>query len=422
MPSPIFHHEQHLAEYSSKSNNSIGRLYPEDSSYQATNRTIWQRDRDRIIHSSAFRRLEYKTQVFANDTGDHYRTRLTHSIEVSQLARSIARHLHANEDLTEAIALGHDLGHPPFGHAGENGLNYAMSNWQAQNMGGFDHNAHSLRIITKLEQKYFAFDGLNLSWEVVEGLAKHNGPVIPQNDSQIRANNLPWALQIVADEWQLAGKPLDLDKFSSLEAQIAAIADDIAYHNHDIEDGIRAKLFGIEQLYDLPIIGEFIQQNYHRNIRIRRLLHEALRRMMSQMIIDVVSHTKNNITLLEKQLGHIPTNNDIRNSSRITCDFSKDFQEIIALLRSFLTTNMYHHPEVNIMSSRAKRITKGLFDFYMNESSCLPERWQQEIANYQQQYAQFAPEKICAMAVSDYIAGMTDRFAIQQINKIGLAI
>lgn len=373
-----------LAPYACHPDQSRGRRVEED---ECNTRSPHQRDRDRIIHSAAFRRLEYKTQVFVNHEGDHYRTRLTHSIEVSQLARSMCRVLGLNEDLGEALALAHDLGHTPFGHAGEDGLNEAM-----EDFGGFDHNAQTLRILTQLETRYADFDGLNLTWETLEGLAKHNGPVI----------ELPRAMQTYDG---IDG--LDLNSYASLEAQVSSLADDIAYNNHDIEDGLRAKLFTLDDLSELPMLGDIITQvmNNHPNIDRQRQTHEVIRRMINHMVGDLLAQVESNI-----KNNKIETVDDVRGLGQAIAHFSDEMQESHKAIKSFLMKNMYRHYKVNRMTSKAQRVVKELFDFFVNEPNCLPPWWHDltDGANTQN----------TAIHVADFIAGMTDRFALEEHSRI----
>jgi dGTPase len=352
-----------------------------------------QRDRDRIIHSTAFRRLEYKTQVFVNHEGDHYRTRLTHSLEVAQLARGIARSLQLNEDLAEALALAHDLGHPPFGHAGEDGLNAAMKNF-----GGFDHNAQTIRILTQLESKYADFDGLNLTWEVLEGIAKHNGPLVDQPKSK----PLPRALKNYAEQ-----QDLELASYASLEAQVAAIADDIAYNNHDIDDGLRARFFALEDLEQLPLLGELIAEvkAQHPLLSEQRAAHEVIRRMINRMVGDVLVTTREVIARLK-----ITTPEQVRGAGQTIVQFSSEMELVNKSIKTFLFKNMYRHFKVNRMTSKARRVVSELFVFFLEEPNCLPSVW----------YAQTdgAGTQRTAEVIADFIAGMTDRFALEEHARI----
>jgi dGTPase len=374
------------APYACMPEQSRGRLHAEPES---ANRSPFQRDRDRIIHSAAFRRLEYKTQVFVNHEGDHYRTRLTHSLEVGQLARSMSRSLGLNEDLAESVALAHDLGHPPFGHAGEYALQEAM-----QQFTGFDHNAQTIRVLTHLEQRYAEFDGLNLSWETLEGIAKHNGP-LKNPHPLLAAYN--------------ATHPLELDSWPSAEAQVASLADDIAYHNHDIDDGLRAGLFQVEDLAELPIVGEsfsLVRQTYP-NLQGLRLAHEGIRRVINRMVMDLLQQTQQNIVEF-----NITTVDQVRNLGHALVSFSPPMQQAHKELRRFLMESMYRHYKVNRMTSKARRIILALFDIFMQEPECLPTAWQD------QRGPQAKADTHRARLVSDYIAGMTDRYAIQEYQRL----
>jgi dGTPase len=374
-----------LTNFAVDENKTRGRMFVEnfdDSKY----RSIFGRDRDRIINSSAFRRLQYKTQVFVNHQGDHYRTRLTHTLEMAQIARWIAGALNANKDLAEIISLAHDLGHPPFGHAGEDALNLKM-----QNFGGFSHNAHTLKIITKIETRFIDFVGLNLSWETLEGVIKHNGAILDFSkiDKYILNFN-----QIY---------DLDLHKNPSIEAQISAISDDIAYNNHDIEDGLRAELFKVEDLFEIPLIGEIYQEILQKNPKIRQelLVGEAKKRITLAMVLDVIEHTKINL-----QKNNIKTLEDIKNFPKFLVEFSPKMQEIHLLIKKFLMQKMYRHQLVNVMTENAKQVINSLFDFHFLKPEILPkERFEEYLQN---KNSQNLAEIIC-----DYIAGMTDRFAIK---------
>ena len=374
-----------LATFAVDENKSRGRMFVEnfdDSKY----RSIFGRDRDRIINSSAFRRLQYKTQVFVNHQGDHYRTRLTHTLEMAQIARWIAGALNANKDLAEIISLAHDLGHPPFGHAGEEALNLKM-----QNFGGFSHNAHTLKIITKIETRFIDFVGLNLSWETLEGVVKHNGAILDFSkiDKYILNFN-----QIY---------DLELHKNPAIEAQISAISDDIAYNNHDIEDGLRAELFGVEDLFEIPLIGEIYQEILQKNPQIRQelLVGEAKKRITLAMVLDVIEQTKINL-----QKHNIKSLEDIKNFPKFLVEFSPKMQEIHLLIKKFLMQKMYRHQLVNVMTDNAKDVINSLFDFHFLKPEILPkERYEEYLQN---KNSQNLAEIIC-----DYIAGMTDRFALK---------
>ncbi len=389
--------KQHeLAPYASNPFKTRGRLYKEESS---SNRSEYRRDCDRIIHSTAFRRLEYKTQVFVNHEGDHYRTRLTHSLEVAQIARSISRNLSLCEDLAEALALAHDLGHTPFGHAGEDALSEAT-----KGLCDFDHNTQSFRIITNLEQKYASFDGLNLTWETLEGLVKHNGPLIGQyRNKDIYDGSLVATIAKFNDVFNL-----DLDKFPSLEAQIASFADDIAYNNHDIDDGIRAGLFSIEEVKQLPMVGNMFRElhNEFPDIAEARLIHEANRRMINRMVVDLTRQTLINI-----KENNIKTLEDVYNADRPLVSFSKNMAGNVRSIKEFLNEKMYKHYKVCRMSNKAKTIVKELFTVLYNKPECLPTNWRSrtEMAANDEQRARF---------VADFIAGMTDRFAIDEHKRL----
>lgn len=370
-----------LAAYAADARHNKGRRFAEDASLY---RTEFQRDRDRIIHSTAFRRLEYKTQVFVNHEGDHYRTRLTHSLEVAQIARVIAKVLMLDDDLTEALALAHDLGHTPFGHAGEEALREEM-----REFGGFCHNAHSIKLLTSLEKKYAAFDGLNLTWDVLEGIAKHNGPV----------KNPPRDL---AEYNQI--HDLKLHSFPSIEAQIAALADDIAYHNHDLDDGLRAGLFKMEELFHLPIIGKIFQDIYDelQNTDTQRIIYEAIRKLIGAMVMDLIDQTAGNI-----KSSNVSSVDEARNFGKAIAEFSSEMEEANKQLKSFLMQNMYRHYKVNRATSKARRVVRELFRFFYQEPECLPKNLQMLI-----------PSQTKAIVVSDYIAAMTDRYAMREYKKI----
>ncbi|MGB6229829.1 MAG: deoxyguanosinetriphosphate triphosphohydrolase [Litorimonas sp.] len=379
------------APYASDPYNARGRIIEQPT---ASERSPFQRDKDRIIHSSAFRRLKGKTQVFVAHEGDYYRTRLTHSIEVSQIARSIARVLGLDEDLAECLALAHDLGHPPFGHAGEDALSKAMAAY-----GGFDHNAQTLRIVTKLESRYAEFDGLNLTWETLEGIAKHNGPVVEREEDY---RTLPWALRAIPDY-----QALELHTYAGPEAQVAAISDDIAYINHDIDDGLRAGLFTVEDIMDVPFVGEAFAdvRSRYPNVSEDRQIHEAVRDMIGIMVADVLAETRRR---LERHNPQTP--DDIRHMPEAVCDFSEGFREKERPLRQFLITRMYKHYLVNRMMSQASRVVGELFGLFIAEPSVLPTDVQRGTAG------PHAPET--ARVVSDYIASMTDNFAIAEHRKL----
>ena len=373
-----------LADFACRPDTSRGRLVKEPAS---PTRSDFQRDRDRIIHSRAFRRLQYKTQVFVFHEGDHYRTRLTHSIEVAQIARSICRQLGLNEDLAETLALAHDLGHTPFGHAGEDALDEVMAPY-----GGFDHNEQTFRHLTLLEERYYAFDGLNMTWETLEGIVKHNGPVSGARPT-VSAFNQRW--------------DLELDSYASAEAQVAALADDIAYNNHDIDDGLRAGLFTMDDLKEVPLVNEVFAEAEARaddNSR-DRLKHEAVRRLINAMVHDVLREARKRIEKHKPQSAE-----DVRRAGEPLIAFSVQMRNNERALRDFLFHRMYRHYKVNRMTSKARRVVKELFTLYMEEPECLPELWQAK--------AKTGNDSQRARHVADYIAGMTDRFALDEHHKI----
>lgn len=378
------------APYASNPDETRGRLYPEPES---PTRSVFQRDRDRIIHSTAFRRLEYKTQVFVNHEGDHYRTRLTHSLEVAQIARSVSRALGLNEDLAEALALAHDLGHTPFGHAGEEALDAAMAGY-----GGFDHNDQTLRILTRLERRYADFDGLNLTWETLEGTVKHNGPLV----GGARTKPLPATIAAYVKDHDL-----ELDSWPSGEAQVAALADDIAYNNHDIDDGLRAELFTVEDLEPVPLVGPVFHELRRRypSLDGTRLIHEAIRRLIDRMASDLIAETGRRIADAD-----IRTATDIRRHGSAVVRFSETMREHDKALKSFLFERMYRHYRVNRMSSKARRIVHELFQLLHAEPQCLPTEWQL--------LAGGPGTPVTARAVADYIAGMTDRYALDEHDRL----
>ncbi len=371
------------APYACHPERSRGRLYAEPES---PTRTVFQRDRDRVIHSSAFRRLKLKTQVFVYHEGDYYRTRLTHSLEVAQIARSIARALGLDEDLTEALALAHDLGHTPFGHAGEEVLDRLLAPW-----GGFDHNVQTLRILTRLEHRYAEFDGLNLTWETLEGTVKHNGPLVGPD-----ADPVP---EVVAD--YVARHDLELATWPSAEAQVAALSDDIAYNNHDIDDGLRAGLFSIEDLTDVPLVGPVFREVRRRypGLETARLIHESVRRLIDTMVSDLIRETRRR--LAEAAPGSA---DEVRRLDRPVVAFSDEMRKNDGSLRKFLFENMYRHPKVNEMADHARRVVRDLFRIFMDSPDRLPDEWRRRPG--------IAEEGTRARLVADYIAGMTDRFAL----------
>ncbi len=380
-----------LAAWASKPDASRGRFHDEAPS---ATRTVFQRDRDRVIHASAFRRLKQKTQVFVAHEGDHYRTRLTHSLEVAQIARSIARTLALDEDLAEALALVHDIGHPPFGHAGEDQLDACMRDYE-----GFDHNAQTLRVVTRLEVRYPDFDGLNLSWETLEGLVKHNGPLLTPETGIV---DLPAAFR---DFPHL--EALELHTYAGPEAQVAALSDDIAYNNHDIDDGLAAGLFQIDDLMEIPLVGEVFRQvrDDYPALDERRIAYEAVRRLIGIWISDLTDETKRRVT--EDKPESV---GDVRASHRPVVAFSDQHDQRQRALRAFLHERMYKHYRVNRMRSQAKRIIKELFELFLNEPETLPPPWRQD--------GEQVTGARRARLVCDYIAGMTDSFAIEEHRRL----
>jgi len=372
-----------------------GRLHAEDES---ATRTAFQRDRDRIIHCGAFRRLKYKTQVFVYSEGENYRTRLTHSLEVAQIARSVCRFMGLNEDLGEALALAHDLGHTCFGHAGEEALQDCMADYN-----GFDHNAQSLRIVTKLEHRYAAFDGLNLTWEALEGLVKHNGPVIGATADAKRAG-APIPLAIT--EYN-AGHDLELATWPGPEAQVAAFADGIAYNAHDFDDGLRAGLFALEEVIALPMVGPIFKRVMDRypGIERTRLIHESLRRLIAAMVDDVILETHRRWTA-SKPLDAA----GVRGLGAPLVGFSAEVSEAETAIRTFLFSRMYRHTRVNRMTSKARRVVKALFSLLLAEPQLLPDDWRDG--------SEVAGSTRTARRVADYIAGMTDKFALDEHSRL----
>ncbi len=374
------------AAFSCDPQMSRGRLFSEGLS---SFRSPFQRDRDRIIHSSAFRRLKHKTQVFVEHEGDYYRTRLTHTIEVAQVARTIAGVLGLDTDLAEAIALAHDLGHTPFGHTGEDALAALMTPY-----GGFDHNAQAMRIVTKLERHYAEFDGLNLTWETLEGLAKHNGPV---------TGPLPLALDEVNRAWDL-----ELSTYASAEAQVAAIADDVAYSHHDLHDGLRSGLFSEDDLKELPVTGPAFAEvdTLYPGLDKMRRRHEALRRVFGCMVEDVLAVAQNRLAAAQPKSAQ-----EIRALGGTVIRFSKPMFQGLKVVRSFLFARMYRAPSVMIEREKVTKVINDLFPLFMQKPTLLPENWRSEIALA-------TDETALARLVADYVAGMTDRFAFQEHKKL----
>ena len=372
------------------------RLFPEKISSEQVNfkRTDFQRDRDRIIHASAFRRLQYKTQVFVYHEGDYFRTRLTHSIEVAQIARSIARSLRLNEDLAEAIALAHDLGHTPFGHAGESALKEGMMNF-----GGFDHNEQTLRVLCKIEQRYASFDGLNLSWETLEGIAKHNGPVSSKNKRPTLK-----MLDALYD--------FKLDSFAGAEAQIANLSDDIAYLSHDIDDGLRAELFTVKELSDLPVISNILKsiRGEHPDLPLDRFPNEVTRRLISMFVNDLQVHSS-----LELEKASPKSSDEIRNAGYPLICHSDVMKEALSEIRSFLFTNMWRHYKVNRMTNKAQRLLKDLCAEFLQNTALLPNYWQHKIIK---KPVGDDTDISNARVIADYIASLTDREAMLEHDRL----
>jgi dGTPase len=377
------------ASYAEDPSASRGRKVAEPES---RTRTPFARDRDRIIHATAFRRLKEKTQVFVAHEGDHFRTRLTHSLEVAQVARSLATALGLDADLAETIALGHDLGHPPFGHAGEDELQIQM-----ERFGGFDHNVQTFRVVTKLERRYPRFDGLNLTWETLEGVIKHNGPVMD------RLERPSWRAIAEFD----AEYDLRLGTWASAEAQVAALADDIAYNNHDVDDGVSAGLFFLKELLDVPLIGPHVASALadYPDCDQSIIRMEAVRRMIGAMVDDVLAETRRRAAA-----GKVEAPEDVRMLGHALVAFSRDMVEDLGALRAFLMERMYRHWRVNRTRSQARRMLGEMFQLFMAEPDVLPAEWGTRAAE--------RDETGRARVVCDYIAGMTDRFAIEEHKKL----
>ncbi len=359
-----------------------------DSPAGPFSRTDFQRDRDRIIHSVAFRRLKHKTQVFLYHEGDYYRTRLTHSLEVAQIARTMARALHLNEDIAEAVALAHDLGHPPFGHAGETALNEVMANY-----GGFDHNEQSLRVLSVLEERYARFNGLNLTFETIDGVIKHNGPMTGEIRPTVASLDKAWGLDLVL--------------WPSLEAQLANLSDDIAYMSHDFDDALRAGLISIEQIEELPVVGTVLKDihDQHGRLEMGRLTHELTRRLISYFVQDVLVSTSAQLA------EHKPeTAEDIRRAGQALACHSKVAANELAALRAFLMTHSWRHFKVNRMTSKSKKQLAALFDRLLSETNLMPTDWQQKMTG--------EDEAAKARIIADYVASMTDRYALLEYERI----
>jgi dGTPase len=373
-----------LAPYAADPAQSRGRRYPLHSGAARGQRDDYQRDRDRIVHSIAFRRLRHKTQVFVAPDGDHFRVRLTHSLEVAQIGRTIARALGLNEDLTEALCLAHDIGHPPFGHAGEDALQAAMAD-----AGGFDHNAHTLRVLARLESPYPHHPGLNLSWEMLEGLAKHNGPVAAA----------PWALAEIDRDW-----PLDLRGQPSLEAQVAALADDIAYDNHDIDDGIRAGLLSIDQALEVPLVAEgwAVARAKWPDCAAPLLVSELVRDQIGRMVADLLAESR-------RRLAGVTTLDAVRAAPAPLIAFSDEMAAAERTLKRFMYRTLYHHPQQLAVADQARTIVAGLIDAYLADPARLPPDWRDRLP---------PDEPARTRHIGDFIAGMTDRYAVARYREL----
>jgi len=372
--------------YASDPAKSRGRLYPGRTDETRGPRDDFQRDRDRIIHSISFRRLRHKTQVFVAPDGDHFRVRLTHSLEVAQIGRTIARALGLNEDLTEALCLAHDIGHPPFGHAGEDALRAAMAK-----AGGFDHNAHTLRTLTKLDGTYPDFEGVNLCWETLEGLAKHNGPVTKPT----------WALAEVD-----AAFPLDLGTWPSLEAQVAAVADDIAYDNHDIDDGIRAGLLSLDEVLTVPLVAEGWEKVRARwpDLPPERLTGELIREQIGRMVNDVIAESARRIAIARPE-----DSDEVRQMEQALVDFSRAMSQEERTLKRFMYQRLYQHPRQIDISERAGLVISGLTEAYFGNPALMPEHWRRTLP---------VEEPFRTRHIGDFIAGMTDRYALARYREV----
>ena len=379
-----------LAPYAIDPEDSRGRLHGDHS---ATFVNPFERDLNRVTRSSAFRRLGYKTQVFINDKGDHYRTRLTHSIEVSQVGRVIANALHLSSDLTEVLCLAHDLGHPPFGHSGERVLNEHM-----KNHGGFNHNVFTIKLLTKLEEKYVRFEGLNLTWESLEGIVKHNGPLIGKYST---GEKLYDYIKEYNDKHDL-----ELDKFPSLEAQVASLADDIAYNCHDLEDALRARLFTLEDLYEANIVNDIIDDVMTRGYQVSRsrITNEILKKMTNMFIIDVIENSQKRI--LENKIKSFK---DVQEADCYIIKFSDEIEKKLKGLRRFFVDKMYTHHVVQEVIVSSEIVVGGLFKLYLANPGLLPEKWRDKISDN---------EKSLYTTICDYIAGMTDRFAAKEFEVL----
>ena len=384
------------AVYAADPAQSRGRSYDEPAS---PSRNAFRRDCDRIIHSAAFRRLAHKTQVFVYHEGDHYRTRLTHTLEVAQIARSLARALGLDEDLAEALALAHDLGHPPFGHAGERALDECLGGF-----GGFDHNAQALRIVTDLERRYADFNGLNLSWETLEGLVKHNGPLVDRAGMAVGRYARPGAPAPIIAYSKI--QDLELWTYASAEAQVAALSDDIAYDAHDIDDGLRADLFTLEDISEVPLVGNILREidANHPNIEPARRVHETVRALITRMIEDVIGETGRRVAMLKPRSAA-----DVRDAPRPVVGFSPAMEKADREIKGFLYPRMYRHDRVMRVMADAERVVRDLSAHYTQTPSDLPDEWGEGVVGSD------IPKR--ARLVADYIAGMTDRYALIEHAK-----
>lgn len=387
-----------LANFATFAHASRGRLVAEPPSQT---RGVYQRDRDRIIHSSAFRRLRNKTQVFIESEGDYFRTRLTHSLEVAQIARVLARALAVDEDLAEALALAHDLGHTCFGHAGEQALREAMQE-HSISLPGFDHNDQTLRILTQLERRYAGFNGLNLSWEMLEGVVKHNGPLVGADILKA----IPPTIAAFNKVWDL-----ELQSFAGIEAQLAALSDDIAYNTHDFDDGVRAGLFSLEELATLPIFAPVIKtlHQQHPGLEPDRMSHEIIRAVIGILVEDVLAETRHRLHQAKPDGAAA-----VRSAGIPLVAFSPEIEAGITQLRQFLHQHMYRHTKVNRMTSRARRMVKRLFGYFMAEPNVLPQEWYQALVVRDA----LQDEAAKARHIADYIAGMTDRYAELEYRRL----
>ena len=376
---------------------SRGRLHPEPPS---KGRSPFRRDCDRIIHSTAFRRLKHKTQVFVFDEGDHYRTRLTHTLEVAQVARALARALGLSEDLAEALALAHDLGHPPFGHAGERALDECLNAF-----GGFDHNAQTLRVVTALERRYPTFDGLNLTWETLEGLVKHNGPLTDRDGKPLgryRAHGIPETIQ-----QYVRLQDLQLWSFPSVEAQVAAVADDIAYDAHDIDDGLRAELFSLDEIATVALPGKIVAEirATYPMLDAGRLVHEFIRRLIGLLIEDVIAETGRRLATLAPRSA-----DEVRQAPSGVAGFSAAIAKAESTIKAFLETRMYRHARIQRVMDEAAHVIRDLFARYTAHPDDLPAEWREGLAG--------ADEAVRARRIADFVAGMTDRYALAEHTRL----